>query len=378
MNAGAHARTPARADTVAAATPGSAAAVLRIEAVSKAFGAVTAVDRVSLDIRPNEFFALLGPSGCGKTTLLRMLAGFETPTGGRILLDGQDISPLPPERRPLNLMFQSYALFPHMSVRANLAYGLEMERRPRAEITRRVDELLATTGLSALANRRPDQLSGGQKQRVALARALIKRPKVLLLDEPLGALDKKLREQMQLELKRLQHEVGITFVMVTHDQEEALVMADRMAILRDGRLLQCGAPHEVYEAPADRFVADFIGVMNFIEGAVDSGGVFCAPGLAVALARPAGRGALAVRPEAVEVLPGLADGAAEGPAEGLPGTVLDVAYHGLDRVLHVRTAAAPLLRVRVAARRTADWRAGDAVRLRIEPDRCLFFPDPAS
>ncbi|MBS7538009.1 ABC transporter ATP-binding protein [Ancylobacter lacus] len=356
-------------ERAAAAAPPTHPAVLRIETVSKAFGAVTAVDRVSLDIRPNEFFALLGPSGCGKTTLLRMLAGFETPTGGRILLDGQDISPLPPERRPLNLMFQSYALFPHMSVRANLAYGLEMERRPRAEITRRVDELLATTGLSALADRRPDQLSGGQKQRVALARALIKRPKVLLLDEPLGALDKKLREQMQLELKRLQHEVGITFVMVTHDQEEALVMADRMAILRDGRLLQCGTPQEVYETPVDRFVADFIGVMNFIEGAVDPGGVFRAPGLDVPLARPAGTGALAVRPEAVEVL--------AGPAAGMPGTVLDVAYHGLDRVLHVRTEAAPLLRVRVAARHAAEWRAGDAVSLRIEPAHCLFFPDPA-
>ena len=229
---------------------------------------MNAVDHVSLEIRKNEFFALLGPSGCGKTTLLRMLAGFETPTGGRILLEGNDISALPPEKRPLNLMFQSYALFPHMTVAKNLAYGLEMDRLPKAEIARRVEEIMAVTDLGQFAGRKPDQLSGGQKQRVALARALVKRPKVLLLDEPLGALDKKLRERMQLELKRLQHEVGITFIIVTHDQEEALVMADRMAILKDGKLLQCGSPEDVYETPADRFVANFIGVMNFIEGVV--------------------------------------------------------------------------------------------------------------
>ena len=239
----------------------------------KRFGTLTAVDGVSLSIRENEFFALLGPSGCGKTTLLRMLAGFETPNGGRILLDGADVSRVPPNRRPVNLMFQSYALFPHMSVRANIAYGLEMERKSAAEIRSRVDEMLATTQLGALADRKPDQLSGGQKQRVALARALVKRPRVLLLDEPLGALDKKLRGEMQIELKRLQHEVGITFIVVTHDQEEALVMADRMAVLKDGRLLQCDTPHAVYEHPADAFVAGFIGVMNFCEGSAVAGGV---------------------------------------------------------------------------------------------------------
>ena len=247
--------------------------VLGIDRVTKRFGPVVAVNEVSLDIRENEFFALLGPSGCGKTTLLRMLAGFETPNAGRILLDGVDIAPMPPNRRPLNLMFQSYALFPHMTVRQNVAYGLEMEKLARPEIDSRVAAILETTHLAQFANRKPDQLSGGQKQRVALARALVKRPRVLLLDEPLAALDRKLRGAMQLELKRLQHEVGITFIIVTHDQEEALVMSDRMAVLRDGRLLQCDTPHEIYERPADRFVADFIGVMNFASGRIVPGGI---------------------------------------------------------------------------------------------------------
>ena len=211
------------------------ATLLAIDGVTKRFGAVTAVDAISLNIRENEFFALLGASGSGKTTLLRVLAGFERPDGGRILLDGADIAQTPPERRPVNLMFQSYALFPHMSVRANIAYGLEMERLSRRDIAGRVDQILETVQLTALAQRKPDQLSGGQKQRVALARALVKRPRLLLLDEPLGALDKKLRSAMRMELKRLQHDVGITFIMVTHDQEEALVMADRVAILKDGQ-----------------------------------------------------------------------------------------------------------------------------------------------
>jgi ABC-type Fe3+/spermidine/putrescine transport system ATPase subunit len=294
-----------------------------------------------------------------------MLAGFENPSAGRILLDGRDISPLPPEKRPLNLMFQSYALFPHMTVRQNLSYGLEMERLGKAEITRRVDETMATTDLTPFAGRKPDQLSGGQKQRVALARALVKRPKVLLLDEPLGALDKKLREKMQLELKRMQHEAGITFVIVTHDQEEALVMADRMAILKDGRLLQVGTPEEVYERPADRFVANFIGVMNFVEGTVGEGGIFEAEGLRLALvdARP-GPATLAVRPENITV---------GAPGERLSGTVADIAYHGLDRVLHVATAAAEAqMQVRVPAGGST-WRIGDALSLKIDPAKCRLF-----
>ena len=340
--------------------------ILRIEGVAKSFGPVKAVDNVSLDIRENEFFALLGPSGCGKTTLLRMLAGFETPDEGRILLEGRDISPLPPEKRPLNLMFQSYALFPHMTVRQNLSYGLEMERLGKGDIRRRVDETMALTDLTGFADRKPDQLSGGQKQRVALARALVKRPKVLLLDEPLGALDKKLRERMQLELKRMQHEAGITFIIVTHDQEEALVMADRMAILKDGRLLQVGAPEDVYERPADRFVANFIGVMNFIDGAVAADGVFEAEGLRLAVvdATP-GPATLAVRSENIAIGP---------PGERLAGTIADIAYHGLDRVLHVRTAATnALVQVRVPASGAGEWRIGDALSLKIDPARCRLF-----
>jgi spermidine/putrescine ABC transporter ATP-binding subunit len=346
--------------------------ILRIEGLAKSFGPVVAVDDVSLDIHRNEFFALLGPSGCGKTTLLRMLAGFEAPTRGGILLEGVDIAPLPPERRPLNLMFQSYALFPHMTVRKNLAYGLEMEKLSSVEIDRRVRDIMDVTDLGALANRKPDQLSGGQKQRVALARALVKRPKVLLLDEPLGALDKKLRERMQLELKRLQHEVGITFIIVTHDQEEALVMADRMAILQDGKLLQCGTPEEVYEQPANRFVASFIGVMNFIDGTVSEAGRFEAPGLTLSLppvlaAGGAGPAKLAIRPENTQL---------GSSGEGLDGTVADIAYHGLVRVLHVKTPAAEQpLQLRVTAGDGRSHTVGDRVTLAIDPARSLIFRD---
>jgi spermidine/putrescine ABC transporter ATP-binding subunit len=309
--------------------------VLAIDGVTKRFGRIAAVDAVSIDIRENEFFALLGPSGCGKTTLLRLLAGFETPDSGRILLDGVDIAPVPPNRRPLNLMFQSYALFPHMTVRGNVAYGLEMEKLPKAEIGKRVGAILETTHLAQFANRKPDQLSGGQRQRVALARALVKRPRVLLLDEPLAALDKKLRGAMQLELKRLQHEVGITFVIVTHDQEEALVMSDRMAVLRDGRLLQCDTPHEIYERPADRFVADFIGVMNFIPGRVAEGGVEPTAGRKVIGKLPAGAApgapaTAAVRPERVRLFP-------SALPNQVSGVVDTVVYHGLDLQLGVKT-----------------------------------------
>ncbi|MBO3758478.1 ABC transporter ATP-binding protein [Ciceribacter sp. L1K22] len=340
--------------------------ILKIDGLRKSFGPVMAVDGVSLDIRKNEFFALLGPSGCGKTTLLRMLAGFENPTGGRILLEGTDIAPLAPEKRPLNLMFQSYALFPHMTVAKNLAYGLEMERLSKNEIDRRVDEIMTVTDLTQFANRKPEQLSGGQRQRVALARALIKRPKVLLLDEPLGALDKKLRERMQLELKRLQHEVGITFIIVTHDQEEALVMADRMAILRDGKLLQCGSPEEVYEKPGDRFVANFIGVMNFIDGHIDTGGRFEAAGFSLGL-DPGTGGAvtLAVRPENIRL---------STSGEGLNGVIVDVAYHGLDRVLHVKTTASDVpLQVRIAAHTAAPHTIGDTIVLVIDPAKCRIY-----
>ncbi|TLP68618.1 ABC transporter ATP-binding protein [Pseudomonas nitroreducens] len=313
--------------------------LLVLEQVSKSYGeGLTAVDQVSLSIRENEFFALLGPSGCGKTTLMRMIAGFETPSSGAIYLNGQDISPLPPNKRPLNLMFQSYALFPNMTVRGNIAYGLEMEKLPAAEIRQRVDAVLETAQLGPLANRRPDQLSGGQRQRVALARALVKRPRVLLLDEPLGALDKKLREKMQLELKRLQHESGITFIMVTHDQEEALVMSDRMAVLRDGKVCQCGSPSELYESPGSRFVADFIGVSNLIEGRRVGTNRLQAGDQVLSIETTAESSpesvTLALRPERLRVL----TDATPATDNQIHGEVAEVAYHGLDTNLHVNTA----------------------------------------
>ena len=238
--------------------------------VVKRFGEVAAVDHISMQIRDGEFFSMLGPSGCGKTTSLRMIAGFEYPTSGEICLNGTPIGNTPPFQRNVNTVFQSYALFPHMTVAENVAFGLEMKRVPRPEIGRRVDEALDMVRLSGYGSRRPRQLSGGQQQRVALARALVNHPDVLLLDEPLGALDLKLRKEMQLELKRLQEQVGITFIYVTHDQEEALTMSDRIAVMSGGRVLQIGTPTEIYERPSCRFVADFIGESNFVQGHVSS------------------------------------------------------------------------------------------------------------
>ncbi|WP_439816990.1 ABC transporter ATP-binding protein [Zavarzinia sp. CC-PAN008] len=241
---------------------------IRIVNVTKSFGGFTAVDNISLDIYQKEFFALLGPSGCGKTTLLRMLAGFEIPTSGRIELDGVDMSTVPPYERPVNMMFQSYALFPHMTVEKNIAFGLHQDRVPKAEITRRVDEVLNLVQLTKFAKRKPHQLSGGQRQRVALARSLVKKPKMLLLDEPLGALDKKLREQTQFELMNIQEEVGITFVIVTHDQEEAMTVSSRIAVMDHGRIVQVATPSEIYEFPNSRYVSEFIGDVNMFEGRV--------------------------------------------------------------------------------------------------------------
>jgi putrescine transport system ATP-binding protein len=265
---------PAAPSVAAKAAPAALRRPLvQFDTVSKRFGGVVAVDSVLLDILEGEFFALLGPSGCGKTTLLRMLAGFEQPSEGRVLLDGEDLTGTPPHQRPVNMMFQSYALFPHLTVAGNIAFGLKQDGMSKPEIETRVGEMLKLVRLDGLGERRPHQLSGGQRQRVALARALAKSPKVLLLDEPLSALDRKLREETRFELMELQKRLGLTFIVVTHDQEEAMMMADRVGVMNDGRLIQVAPPAEMYERPNSRWVAGFIGDVNLIEGRVVSSGL---------------------------------------------------------------------------------------------------------
>ena len=280
---------------------------IRLENVTKRFGDHAAVDDISLVIEQGEFFSLLGPSGCGKTTTLRMLAGFEVPSEGRILLEGEPVENVPPYKRDVNMVFQNYALFDHLDVSENVAFGLKRRKVAKDEITRRVGEALELVNLAHRADARSNELSGGQKQRVALARALVNRPKVLLLDEPLGALDLKLRRQMQVELKAIQREVGITFVFVTHDQEEALSMSDRIAVMNDGKVVQCGAPEDIYEHPSEQFVAGFIGISNLLEGTVEADGqIRLANDQRVAVALPDGchRGDtvnLSVRPEKIAI-----------------------------------------------------------------------------
>ena len=338
--------------------------LLSIQGIKKYFGDVCAVDDICLDVLENEFFALLGASGSGKTSLLRLLGGFEQPDAGKIFLDGKDISALAPNHRPVNLMFQSYALFPHMNVMQNISYGLEMEKLPSREIQTRVEEVLDIIQLGALARRKPDQLSGGQQQRVALARALVKRPRLLLLDEPLGALDKKLRGEMQLEMKRIQNQFGITFIVVTHDQEEALVMADRIAILKDGKLLQCGTPHEIYEHPRSRYAAEFIGMMNFIPARVRGGQLAGEDGQAIVAALPEGlaegdEAVAAVRPERLYL-------DSEACENKLSGSVSALAYHGLDLRLHVRSSVSAkeiLVRLTADAAQQRALAIGDKVAL---------------
>lgn len=318
---------------------------IAFENVTKVFGDFTAVNNLSLNIYEREFFALLGASGCGKSTLLRMLAGFEEPTSGRILLDGQDLRGIPPYRRPVNMMFQSYALFPHMTVEANIAFGLKQDGMPKADIESRVKEMLKLVRLEQFAKRKPHQLSGGQRQRVALARSVAKRPKVLLLDEPLGALDKKLREATQFELMDLQQDLGLTFVVVTHDQEEAMTMADRIAIMDKGQVMQVATPAEIYEAPSSRFVADFIGNVNILEGTVSERSDVAATitgtsGATIRIDNPGDTAkgnpvAFAIRPEKIKVSskPPVA-----GTANVLEGEVWDLAYLGDMTVYHIKLA----------------------------------------
>jgi putrescine transport system ATP-binding protein len=330
----------------------SLAPLIRFERVTKRFGEVVAVADLSLDVYEREFFALLGPSGCGKTTLMRMLAGFEQPSEGRVVLGGEDLANIPPYRRPVNMMFQSYALFPHMTVWDNVAFGLKQERMPKDEIAARVTEMLKLVKLSGFERRKPDQLSGGQRQRVALARSLAKRPKVLLLDEPLAALDKRLRAETQFELMELQSTLGMTFMMVTHDQEEAMSVADRIAVMNQGRIVQMGTPAEIYEQPATRYVAEFIGDVNMIEAKVtatnDKGltlqsGAVAAPLRAVSDAKAAigDTVALALRPEKVKITVRKPADAAENFARGV---VVGIAYLGDFSIFQVRLESGQVFR----------------------------------
>ncbi len=326
--------------------------------VTKRFGDFVAVDDLSLIIYEREFFALLGPSGCGKTTLMRMVAGFEGPTEGQVLLDGQDLAGVPPYRRPTNMMFQSYALFPHMTVEANIGFGLKQDRMAKGEIDARVEEMLSLVKLTPFAKRKPHQLSGGQRQRVALARSLAKWPKVLLLDEPLGALDKKLREETQFELTDLQQKLGLTFVIVTHDQEEAMTVADRIAVMNQGRIVQIATPSEIYEQPNSRYVADFIGDINVLEGRIASTGngvvrLECiGTGATVEVdqdltAAPGDTAWFAIRPEKISIS---LDRPQNGTINAVEGEVWDIGYLGDVSVYHVRLPTGATMKATVTNR----------------------------
>jgi putative spermidine/putrescine transport system ATP-binding protein len=348
MSASATPATPATAVSRA----GSDIPAIRLEGVEKRYGDVVAVAGIDLEVRDGEFFSMLGPSGSGKTTTLRMIAGFELPTAGRVLLHGQDVTSVPPFERDVNTVFQDYALFPHMTVGQNVAYGLVVRKVARAEREARVAEALRMVRLEGYDGRRPAQLSGGQRQRVALARALVNRPRVLLLDEPLGALDLKLREEMQIELKAIQQQVGITFIYVTHDQEEALTMSDRLAVFRDGRIEQLGTPAEVYERPATRFVAGFVGTSNLLRGD--------------AARQVLGRaGTFTIRPEKIRLAN--EDAVVADDETSTPGTILDVVYLGPDTRYIVGLAAGARLVVTQQNLATTSTEAlaqqGKAVRL---------------
>jgi spermidine/putrescine transport system ATP-binding protein len=352
--------------------------------VSKRFDDVIAVNNVSLKIKDGEFFSLLGPSGCGKTTTLRMIAGFETPTEGEICIQGELMGLTPPFQRNTNMVFQNYALFPHMSVAENIRFGLEMKKVPKEEIARRMEEALELVRLPGFGKRRPHQLSGGQQQRVALARALINRPGVLLLDEPLGSLDLKLRKEMQLELKGLQHRIGITFVYVTHDQEEALTMSDRIAVMDQGRALQVGTPTKIYERPASRFVADFIGETNFLEGTVlrqdGTWVVVDVAGMPAVLAQsaeefaPSKRVTVAVRPEKITIQ----EEEHRREDNCCQGTIESVVYIGTDTNYVVRLASGATMRVReqnIAPSLRKGLDEGTTAFLFWQPESSLLLPD---
>ena len=356
--------------------PTAISTAIELRSVTKVFqagsaGSVTALDEVSLAIRDNEFFTLLGPSGCGKTTLLRLIAGFEQVTQGNILLFGDDVAGLPPHKRPINTVFQHYALFPHMTVAENVAFGLRMLRRDKAEIRRTVETMLTLVKMPELADRKSSQLSGGQQQRVALTRALANHPRVLLLDEPLSALDLKLRQEMRLELKTLQRETGITFIFVTHDQEEALTMSDRIAVLQAGRIQQVGTPDTIYEQPANSFVANFMGETNLLPavlGTAERDMISCLlEGGAEVLAQPVGNEAagsrvtLSLRPERIVL--------SSDPGTGLAGRITDRLYRGTDTSYRVKLEDGPELLVyeQNVADRSSGMSAGNSVGVLIAP-----------
>ena len=351
---------------------------IRFVGVSKRFGEMTAVDELNLTITEGEFFSLLGPSGCGKTTTLRMVAGFEQPSAGEIFLEGEAVAEVPPYRRNVNTVFQSYALFENLDVRENVAFGLKRRKVGKEEIRTRVDAALELVQLPGRSDAKPRELSGGQKQRVALARALVNRPSVLLLDEPLGALDLKLRKQMQIELKQIQREVGITFVYVTHDQEEALSMSDRIAVMSEGRIIQCGVPEDVYEHPAEEFVAGFIGISNLIEGVVeDASTVRVGKDLLLSAPIPEGcnRGEqvqISVRPEKIAI-----DDEVESGMVQMEGTIEGRVYLGVSTQVTISLGAgARLVALEQATyRASADdrWEPGMAVRLGWHAENCLVL-----
>ena len=340
-------------------------ALLEIRNITRRFGSLEAVKDVTLDIEAGEFFTLLGPSGCGKTTILRMIAGFDAPDAGELYLDGRPLAGMPPEKRPVHTVFQSYALFPHLSIFENVAFGLRSRKFPDAEVQRRVAATLDLLEMGAMRDRSPDQLSGGQRQRVAIARALVNEPEILLLDEPMSALDAKLRAQVQEELRRLQRRLGTTFIMVTHDQAEALVCSDRVAVMNAGEIIQCGTPGEVYDYPRNRFVAEFLGAANLLKATRAEGGVETGVGRLSLERQPAWQeGLIAIRPEWIKV------GTNQPAVNGVLATVEDIVYRGTNFDLTVTPGP---MRVRTNAFK--QFTIGDTVWLELPPPELVILED---